>query len=745
MDLCRAAAAGRARLVLRHRGAGLGKTRLVEEFRDWCARRGAVVARRPLLLRRGPAGLRPGGGLAARRTPCARGSRSWTPARLPSSPACCPSCSTRRPDTRSPSRCSADEHAPRLFDAVADAVHAPRRPVLLVVDDLHTSTGETCRLVHYLLRARARRRGCWSRPPPAARSRPRPPAAGAAGRAARARPVHRDRAGPRSTGPRPPRWAAGSAGAPLDAAARRLHAETEGNPLFVVEALRAGWPSGRAGQPAGADGDRGPAGRSCAGPAGSSPRRRRRSAASSASTCSPRSADARRGRAAGRPRRAVAPADPARAGRARRYDFSHDQLREVAALGVSPARRRLLHLRIAPALDSARRRSRPGQLPDRRALRPRPARPSRPSPGTGRGRRGRTVAARERRRRRAPASGRCDQLRTLPPARSRDAAELELHDAVLLAPLASIAGYVARRARGHQQEAPRADRGAGVPDAPQLLRSLAMSALTAATSPPRSRIGAQLQAAGERRRRRAASSRAPTCWAMAAFWQADFAGRAPPPRAGRRRYRPADRRAHLAPATARTRRCAASLGWATRCGSSASPAAARRRRARPPWTGRNGSRTRSAPASRSLFGSMLALDMDDRSAPPPASWSRGGLAEAAADPAGPPTRWPAYLAVLDGGPGRGLAAIRSARTSARRTGRARPPARRDPGPHPAGRRGRRRRRGRQPGEAATRCGPWVRLRPAWARGGRERITAASPSPTHEEERSWNAAVRTLPA
>ena len=33
------------------------------------------------------------------------------------------------------------------------------------------------------------------------------------------------------------------------------------------------------------------------------------------------------------------------------YDFSHDKLREVAYAGVSPARRRLLHRRVARALE----------------------------------------------------------------------------------------------------------------------------------------------------------------------------------------------------------------------------------------------------------------------------------------------------------------------------------------------------------------------------------------------------------
>ena len=35
------------------------------------------------------------------------------------------------------------------------------------------------------------------------------------------------------------------------------------------------------------------------------------------------------------------------------YDFSHDKIRQVAYVGVSPARRRLLHLRIASVLERA--------------------------------------------------------------------------------------------------------------------------------------------------------------------------------------------------------------------------------------------------------------------------------------------------------------------------------------------------------------------------------------------------------
>ena len=238
--------------------------------------------------------------------------------------------------------------------------------------------------------------------------------------------------------------------------------------------------------------------------------------------------------------------------------FSHDRLREVAALGVSLPRRRLLHLRIAPALEHAQTAD-PGPVSAQIARHY--AEGGSASHAVTWYRRA-AEAAQE-----LHASDAAidlleralHQVRTLPPSRSRDAAELELHNAVL-GPLASIAGYVAPMIAAHQQEALRPTTALAVPEAPQLLRSLGMSALTAEDFPATLRIGAQLRAAGERLGEEVLVVEGAYLLGMAAFWQTDFAAaastwRRPSPGTGPPTCRP------TSSATARTRRSPASAGW----------------------------------------------------------------------------------------------------------------------------------------------------------------------------------------
>ena len=354
---------------------------------------------------------------------------------------------------------------------------------------------------------------------------------------------------------------------------------------------------------------------------------------------------------------------------------------------MSPPRRRLLHLRIAPALEHAHAAD-PGPVSAQIARHY--AEGGSASHAVTWYRRA-AEAAQELHASDAAVDlleRAVHQVRTLPPSRSRDAAELELQNAVL-GPLASIAGYVAPTIAAHQQEALRLTTALAVPEAPPLLRSLGMSALTAEDFPATLRIGAQLRAAGERLGEDVLVVEGAYLLGMAAFWQTDFAAARTHLETAVTRYRPADLQTHLVrygqdPKVA----CLSRLGntlWFL-----GEPDAARRARADAlAWAERIAQPFSTGIAL--LFGSVLALDMDDEP----------GLRElvarlAATEPKPPPIQLSAdalvgYLAVCDGAATAGLAAIDAA---IRGGGSPEPGPRhaRDPGPHPA----RRSRRGRGP-------------------------------------------------
>jgi predicted ATPase len=162
VDLWRTCRAGRTQFVLLSEEAGVGKSRLAEDFRAWCARQGAVVAEARCHAAEGPLVYGPvtawlrSGALRPRLAQLDRQQRSEI-ARL------LPELLTEAPDTPKPEPLPADEQRRRLFDAVADAVLTGPAPRLLVLDDLQHVDRETCRLLHYLVR-RAPRRG-RDRPP----------------------------------------------------------------------------------------------------------------------------------------------------------------------------------------------------------------------------------------------------------------------------------------------------------------------------------------------------------------------------------------------------------------------------------------------------------------------------------------------------------------------------------------------------------------------------------------------------
>jgi DNA-binding SARP family transcriptional activator len=249
-ELWRDAGAGPPHLVVVTGEPGVGKTRLVEEFRHWAAHRGAVTAAARSYTAEGTLAYAP---VVAwlRDLGVPRWRSRLTPAQIATLAPLLPELAAQSAPLEPSSRL-------RLFDAVVQALHAGAGPLLLIADDLHAADSPTLQLLHYLLRAEPV-------PPPADGDpgrEPRPPLLVAAtARLAETdagHPVHALLAGLRALGrctelplhrlDRAETAAlAARAGHTLGAVdAGRLHAETDGNPLFVVEALRAGWHGGGA-------------------------------------------------------------------------------------------------------------------------------------------------------------------------------------------------------------------------------------------------------------------------------------------------------------------------------------------------------------------------------------------------------------------------------------------------------------------------------------------------------------------
>ena len=500
VELWRACVAGRTQFVLLTGEAGIGKSRLAEDFRAWCARQGAVVAEARCHAAEGPLVYGPvtawlrSGALRPRLAQLDRESRSEL-ARL------LPELLTEVPDTPKPEPLPADEQRRRLLEAVADAVLAGPAPRLLVLDDLQHADRETCRLLHFLIRRDPAARlvvVATARREEIDRDHPVQELLAGLDALERYAEIELGRLDRAETDVLARRLT----GEPVDI--ERLFAETEGNPLFVVEALRVG-------------------------PRQDAPVSRRvqtvletrlaqlsgtaRELAEVAATIGREfRVDVLAAAAGGDDEALLRGLDELWRRRILRehggevYRFSHDKIREVAVLGVSPPRRRLLHLRIAPALERAYAAD-PGPVSAqiaahyaeggspghavtwyRRAAEAaqelHASRIGRRPPGAGGAPAPRAAPVR------APRRGRAGSWRTRSSARSP-----------------RWWATPPPPSRPTRRRRTRLTRAVGVPLAPPLLRSLGMTALTREDFPATLRIGGELQAAGEQPRRRRARRR----------------------------------------------------------------------------------------------------------------------------------------------------------------------------------------------------------------------------------------------
>jgi len=337
--------------------AGIGKTRLVEELLDWADQQGIASAYARCYAAEGELAYAPVTALLQAR-PLPPLDDVWLSevARL------LPEVLADRPDLPHPRPMTEAWQRQWLFQALARAVlggESPPGPLLLVVEDLQWCDRETLDWLHYLLRFDPKARLLvvgTCRPEELDQACPLATALPALQRDARLTLVELGPLDEAETAT----LAANIAGEELEAAVtRRLYRETEGNPLFVVEALRAGLPA--AAERLEVDGLRLP------------PRVQAVLEARLAQLSPPAQELAGLAATIGRAftfpvLRAAGDGDEdslvsgldelwrRRIVRERgtdAYDFTHDKLREAAYGALSPARRRLLHRQVAHSLETA--------------------------------------------------------------------------------------------------------------------------------------------------------------------------------------------------------------------------------------------------------------------------------------------------------------------------------------------------------------------------------------------------------
>ncbi|MDQ3677047.1 MAG: AAA family ATPase [Actinomycetota bacterium] len=357
----RRAAEGESLLTLITGEAGIGKSRLGEELRDWVAGQGMTTA--------GSRCYSAAGGLAyapvvelLRSQAIGPGLRRLGDPWLAELARLLPELRDERPELPAPAPLIDDLQRARLLDALSHAVLAEARPLLLVIDDLQWCDGETLGWLHYLLRSKPRAPllvVTTVRSEELGREHPAHSlvlAARASGQAVELELGPLDRTDTATL-------AGNVSGRELgDGRHELLYLETEGNPLFVVELVRAGLVDEVPAAPAGAEAG---GGRKLPLRAHSVIEARLAQLSPAAQELASLAATVGRAftfgvlvRASSRSEEQVVGAlDELWERRIVRergvdaYDFSHDKLREAAYLRVGSARRRLLHRRVAQALE----------------------------------------------------------------------------------------------------------------------------------------------------------------------------------------------------------------------------------------------------------------------------------------------------------------------------------------------------------------------------------------------------------
>jgi DNA-binding SARP family transcriptional activator len=340
---------GAAQLLVVSGEAGVGKTRLVEELRSWCQRRGAGTAEARAYAAEGALAYSPVVSWLRAETFRDRLTQHDTHRRalgrlLPEL--------LDASNRRSREGTTDGEARQWLFDAVAGVALRSASPTLLIADDLQWFDRDSLQIIHYLIRVDPTARVlivATLRKEDALWSQDVMTLIAAAKGLGRYGEIQLDRLNEADTAALAAHLERRVALAPNER--QQLYRETEGNPLFIVEAVRAGWRSGGAGW--------------------TTPKVQGVIESRLANLSEPARDALTTAAAIGREfttevltrasdvsgQTFVSALDELwrrgliRERGAHGYDFSHDKIREVTYLGASPVRRRHDHLRIAGALE----------------------------------------------------------------------------------------------------------------------------------------------------------------------------------------------------------------------------------------------------------------------------------------------------------------------------------------------------------------------------------------------------------
>jgi len=238
-DAWQRASAGRPQMVVLTGEAGIGKTRLAEELLAWVGRQGMTSAHARCYAAEGELAYAP---VATwlRADPFRGALSRLTDIWLTEVTRCMPELLVERPELAPPGPLTEAWQRQRLFEALARAILGARQPLLLLLDDLQWCDRETLEWLHYLLRFDEHARLLIMGTVRPEETTPAHPLEALLAALRRDGQVTEIALGPLDAA-ETVLLAGHLAGGDLDAElAVHLYRETEGNSLFVVEAMRMG-------------------------------------------------------------------------------------------------------------------------------------------------------------------------------------------------------------------------------------------------------------------------------------------------------------------------------------------------------------------------------------------------------------------------------------------------------------------------------------------------------------------------